>query len=211
VRALLSVVAVAAAGIGGALYARRAAAMAAPAGPAPAGPAPADSSLSDYLPPLLYPDVQDPGVFGGWLFELEDLVTDWEKRGEPYAAEVFAAAARHGVPGKLLLRVAYQECRFRTDIINGTTSSPVGAKGMFQFMPATAREMGIDPLNWRQAADGAARYLAQLRRQFGTWTLALRAYNWGPGNVGKYLKGQKSPPKETRDYAAQIGADVSLA
>lgn len=150
-------------------------------------------------------------MFGGVLFQLEDLVTDWKTRAAPYATEIRAAAARHGVPGDLLLRLGYQESRYRADVINGTTRSKVGALGMFQFMPATARDLRIDPLDWQQAADGAARYLAQLYRRYDAWTPALMAYNWGMGNVDKYLKGQKSPPKETRDYVAQIGADVSLA
>ncbi len=177
--------------------------------------APSDAAAPDYddswSAPLLYPDVADPGVFGSLYFAVEDLVTDWQRRGEPYRVMIEAAAARHGVPGDLLMRVAYQESRFRDDIITGRTKSGAGAAGMFQFMPATARELGIDPLVPAQAADGAARYLASLRKMFGTWELALMAYNWGLGNVRKYLAGEKSPPTETRNYVAQIGADVALA
>ena len=205
-RALLAITAVAAVGGTAYLLYRRRAAAAAPGAPDTSG-----ASLVSWASPLPYPDVSDPGVFGGVLFELEDLMTDWKKRAAPYAPEILAAAQRNGIPGDLLLRVGYQECRYRTDIITGVVKSGAGAVGMFQFMPATARELGIDPLNWRQAADGAARYLKSLRGQFGSWELALMAYNWGQGNVRKYLDGAKTPPKETRNYVAQIGADVSLA
>lgn len=141
----------------------------------------------------------------------EEAVMPWKLKAEPYAGVIEAAAERYGVPGDILLRVAYQESRFRDDIISGATKSAAGALGMFQFMPATARDFGIDPLDWQQAADGAARYLRQLKNKFGTWELALAAYNWGQGNVTKYLAGTKTMPTETRNYIAQIGADVSLA
>jgi soluble lytic murein transglycosylase-like protein len=109
------------------------------------------------------------------------------------------------------MRVAYQECRWRDDIISGKTTSPVGALGMFQFMPATAQSLGVDPLNVASAADGAARYLVQNKNKFGTWTLALMAYNWGPGNVSKYLAGTKTIPTETANYVAQITGDTGYA
>lgn len=205
-RALLAFAALAALG-GGAylLYRRRAAAA------APGSANPETAPLDGWLPPLLYPDVSDPGVFGGVLFQIEDAMSSWRTRAAPYESEIRAAAVRHGMPGDILLRQGYQESRYRPDVINGSTRSSAGAIGMFQFMPATAKDMGINPLDWRQSADGAARYMRQLYNRFGTWELALMAYNWGMGNVQKYLAGTKAPPKETRDYVAQIGADVSLS
>ncbi|WP_165797499.1 transglycosylase SLT domain-containing protein [Solimonas fluminis] len=159
------------------------------------------------------------------LYAVEDLVTDWKAKGAKYASIIAAAATRHGVPPDLLMRVAYQESRFREDIITGKTRSSAGAVGMFQFMPATARDLGVDPLNVTSAADGAARYLRQLYRQFGSWSWAVAAYNGGPGNISYFLKngawpkrngsgqiiGTKARPAENVNYVAQIGADVSLA
>lgn len=167
----------------------------------------------------------DANAVESFLFSVEDLVTDWKQRAAPYAPEIKAAAARHGVPGDILLRLGYQESRYREDVISGRTRSSAGALGMFQFMPATAKDLGIDPLNWRQAADGAARYLKQLFNQFGSWTWAVAAYNGGPGNISYFLKNGKWPkrnkagtvigtkprPTENVNYVAQIGADVSLA
>jgi soluble lytic murein transglycosylase-like protein len=116
------------------------------------------------------------------------------------------AAADRGVPADLLARVLWQESRFRPDIINGTTRSSAGAVGIAQFMPATADDLGIDPLDPAQAIDGAARYLAQLHRMFGNWREALAAYNWGMGNVSR--RGIANAPAETREYVASIMGDI---
>lgn len=114
------------------------------------------------------------------------------------------ATRQYGLPVGLLDKLLNQESRYRSDIINGTTTSPAGAQGIAQFMPATAAQFGIDPLNPAQAIPAAAKYLSQLYAQFGNWDLAVAAYNWGPGNVAKYNAGQKSPPTETVNYVAAI-------
>ena len=95
------------------------------------------------------------------------------------------------------------------DIIDGHTKSPVGALGIAQFMPATAQQLGINPLDPFQAIDGAGRYLASLYRQTSSWSQALAAYNWGIGNVTR--RGLDSAPTETRNYFTQILADVNNA
>lgn len=124
-----------------------------------------------------------------------------------YAATIAAAEARHGLPPTLLERLLYQECRYRQDIISGATKSPAGALGIAQFMPATAKEFGIDPLNPDQAINAAGKYVRQLFNKFGNWTEALAAYNWGQGNVSR--KGLANAPRETRNYYGQILADVN--
>jgi len=86
---------------------------------------------------------------------------------------------------------------------NPQAVSPKGAQGLFQFMPATAKELGIDPADPHQAADGAARYLLQNFKEFGDWNKALAAYNAGPGAVRKY--GGIPPYPETQNYVAKIG------
>lgn len=126
-----------------------------------------------------------------------------------YADMIAAAEARHGIPPDMLARLLYQESRYRADIISGKTRSPVGALGIAQFMPATASEMGIDPLDPAQAIDGAARYLARLYGTFGNWSEALAAYNWGQGNVKR--KGLAAAPAETRTYYTSILSDVNAA
>jgi soluble lytic murein transglycosylase-like protein len=124
-----------------------------------------------------------------------------------YAGLIAQAETAQGIPATMLERLLYQECRYRADIISGATRSPVGALGIAQFMPATAAEMGINPLDPKQAIPAAAKYLAGLYRKFGNWTEALAAYNWGQGNVQR--KGIAAAPRETRNYYSQILADVN--
>lgn len=52
-----------------------------------------------------------------------------------------------------------------------------------QLMPGTARELGVDPYDWRQNVEGGIRYLRQQYDRFGSWDLAVAAYNAGPGAV----------------------------
>lgn len=126
-----------------------------------------------------------------------------------YRPLIVAAETRYGIPSRMLERLLYQESRYREDIINGTKTSPAGALGIAQFMPATAAGFGINPLDPSQAIDAAGKYLAQLYKQFGSWAQALAAYNWGPGNVRK--KGLAAAPAETRNYYSQIMASLGMA
>jgi soluble lytic murein transglycosylase-like protein len=127
----------------------------------------------------------------------------------PYVETIAAAEQRYGLPQSLLARVLYQESRYRPDIIQGRTRSSAGAVGIAQFMPATARDLGVDPLNPTSAIDGAGKYLRQLYDALGSWEKALAAYNWGVGNVTR--KGMPAAPTETQNYIREILADVDVA
>ena len=119
-------------------------------------------------------------------------------RGEAAYAPLFAAAgAKHGVSPALLTAVARAESGF-----NPAARSPAGAQGLMQFMPATARGLGIDPWKPEQAIDGAARLLKQHLERFGSTELALAAYNAGPGAVSKH--GGIPPYRETQNYVRKI-------
>jgi hypothetical protein len=125
-----------------------------------------------------------------------------------YQALIDRAAAQYGVPADHLARLLRQESGFSPDVISGQRVSSAGAQGIAQFMPGTAKELGVDPLNPESAIPGAARYLSQLQKQFGgDLTHATAAYNWGPGNVQKWLAAGGDPsrmPAETQGYLKAI-------
>ena len=139
----------------------------------------------------------------------------WETEGEgpKWLPVLNNAEARYKIPTDLLARVAYQESRFRSDIISGAIVSPAGAVGIMQLMPQFFPSAGINPAT---DIDSAGCMLANLHVRFGDWQIALAAYNWGGGDVhhaammdaGKYEL--KDMPQETQNYVTQIVADVPI-
>src|SRR3989304_8831881 len=119
--------------------------------------------------------------------------------------QIIATAARHGMDANLALAQAWAESRFDQSRI-----SPKGAIGVFQLMPATARELGVDPYNRSQNVEGGIRYLREMLGRFGgNLEKALAAYNWGPGNlagaVARYGEQWISYiPQETKNYLRNI-------
>jgi hypothetical protein len=105
---------------------------------------------------------------------------------------------QHKLPSGLLNAVMMQESRG-----NANALSPKGAQGYFQFMPATAKQYGVNPSDLTSSATGAARMYADLLKQNnGDLDSALAGYNWGQGNLSKYGIGKA--PKETRNYIAKV-------
>jgi soluble lytic murein transglycosylase-like protein len=154
----------------------------------------------------------DQGIFQyvGVSIMGADWIKDLNTRGAAYRSLLLEAEQRNGIPAGMLARLAWQESRFRPDIISGKTVSSAGALGIMQIVPKW--HPGVDPLNPQAAIDYAARYLASLHAQFGNWEHALQAYNWGPGNLKAYLAGKKSfIPRETANYSRQILADLGTA
>ncbi|KQB95545.1 lytic transglycosylase domain-containing protein [Thiosulfatihalobacter marinus] len=94
------------------------------------------------------------------------------------------------------------ESAYRQDAI-----SSAGAIGLGQLMPATARDLGVDPRDPLQNLDGSARYLAMMLETFGDPRLALAAYNAGPDAVRQY---SGIPPyRETQNHVARVMAVVA--
>ena len=108
-----------------------------------------------------------------------------------------AAARKHGVPEDLFLRLVQQESGW-----NPNAKSRKGALGLAQLMPATARRLRVNPRDPRQNLEGGARYLRMQYEKFGSWRLALAAYNAGPEAVEKYSG--VPPYRETRNYVRRI-------
>jgi hypothetical protein len=108
------------------------------------------------------------------------------------------AAVSAGIDPDIFTRQIKQESNF-----NPNAGSPAGAQGIAQFMPETARGLGIDPTNPQQALPAAANLMkSYLDKYGGDWSKALSAYNAGPGNVDKY--GGVPPFDETQTYVKNI-------
>ena len=113
---------------------------------------------------------------------------------------IASAAEQHGLPPEFFARLIWKESRFDIRAL-----SPVGAQGIAQFMPATARIRGLaDPWDPRQAIPASAHFLADLRAQFGNFGLAAAAYNGGPHRVERWLAKGGRLPGETVDYVHSI-------
>ncbi len=109
-------------------------------------------------------------------------------------------AAENGLPVEFFARVIWQESRF-----NALAVSSKGARGIAQFMPATADYRGlVDPFDPIEALKNSASYLRDLKAQFGNLGLAAAGYNAGPGRVSAWLAGHHALPAETRNYVAII-------
>jgi len=110
-------------------------------------------------------------------------------------------AQAQGVPPDVALAVAQQESgitQWRQD--GSVVTSAKGALGVFQLMPATAAQLGVDPTDVYGNIQGGISYLSQLYQKYGDWNTALAAYNFGPGNVDA----GKSLPSETVNYVSSI-------
>ena len=117
---------------------------------------------------------------------------------------IVEAATAHGVDADLVRAVIQTESRFNPNAVSG-----VGAQGLMQLMPNTAKAVGIqDPFDPRQNIFGGVKYLSQLMQRYdGNTALALAAYNAGPGNVHRH---RGVPPfGETRGYVTKIAKLVA--
>ena len=146
---------------------------------------------------------------------LANSIPPWHHRLSPQAWRLLREHLEaEGVPAELLA-VAWVESRFQAQAL-----SPKGARGVWQLMPATARRYGLavsaerdDRTDLRRSTRAAARYLAELHRQFGDWLLALAAYNAGAERVDTAIARAENRnfwqvrpwlPAETRDYVPAV-------
>jgi Transglycosylase SLT domain len=121
-----------------------------------------------------------------------------------YAADVCKLldenAVRSGLPVNFFTRLIWRESIFDDQAV-----SPVGAEGIAQFMPGTAKLRGLkNSFDYREALPASAGYLAFLKEKFGNLGLAAAAYNFGEDGTAKWLSGNRSLPDETEDYVLEI-------
>jgi hypothetical protein len=128
--------------------------------------------------------------------------------------EIREAARNAGISEDLFLHMMAKE----TGGLDNPESarSKAGAMGIAQFMPATAKQYGIDPMDMKQALPAAAKMTSNLLKHYGgDQRLAAMAYNWGQGNVDKWLASGADPskvPGETQKYTrAAEGGIMKLA
>ena len=201
-----------------------------PAPTAPTKPSPAPTTTTSTKPPVITPKptaappanvekarnryVENKQV---WLRKLANRPVP--SRAAALLPDVRRAFSAEGVPPQLVWQ-AEAESSF-----NPEARSPVGAAGLYQFMPATAQQFGLrlSPEDERliaiKSAHAAAKYLKQLHARFGSWPLAFAAYNCGEGRVSKTLRNTGGKtfddihdqlPAETRMYVPKIAALVQL-
>ena len=111
-----------------------------------------------------------------------------------------SAALSYGLPVEFFVSLIRQESNF-----DPASVSRAGAQGIAQFMPGTARWRGLsDPFEPAQALFESARWLSELRDQFGNLGLAAAAYNAGPRRIRDWIAGRGPLPRETRAYVRII-------
>ena len=152
---------------------------------------PDDLSFAEEAMPLWNPDILE-------RMDRELLVnTYWQsngllmfKRAKKYFPIIEPILAKHGVP---------DDFKYLAVIESGLTNavSPAGARGVWQIMPATGRENGLEVnknvderYNLEKATEVACKYLLEAKRKLGSWTLAAAAYNAGNAGVSRRLREQ---------------------
>lgn len=167
--------------------------------PPPEAPAPAPVSAKDvdWLKGLALPNLPiryDERVVKYLKFFRDStsgrgVARVWAKKSGRYTAAMRASLARAGLPTDLVWLSLIESGH------NPTILSPVGAAGLWQFMPETARTYGLTVDRWVdqrldpvEATEAAVRLLSDLYRRFGSWELAMAAYNMGHGGLSRAIK-----------------------
>jgi membrane-bound lytic murein transglycosylase D len=150
-----------------------------------------------------------------WVEELKQR--PWPASAQKYVPRLKEIFIEERMPPELVW-VAEVESSFEP-----RAKSFAGAAGMFQLMPETAKDHGLSLWPWderlqpEKSARAAAVYLRNLYQHYGDWELALAAYNAGPGQVDKALKGRKTRsfaaiasrlPAETQMYVPKVEATI---
>lgn len=124
---------------------------------------------------------------------------------------IIDTANAQGIPPSIALGVASAESGIRQWYSDGSlVTSSAGAIGVMQLEPATAAQLGVDPTDPVQNIQGGVTYLAQMYAEFGTWTLALAAYNWGPEKLQRALNAGRQIPGSVQGYVNSVLATAGM-
>jgi membrane-bound lytic murein transglycosylase D len=160
-----------------------------------------------------------PSILKAIVWGKKRATTPCLDRAEALMPQLKAIFTSEGVPPELAW-IAEVESQF-----DPSATSRSGARGLFQFMPATAERFGLISASGDQRTDpapsarAAARYLSILYKRFQNWPLALAAYNAGEGRVGRLLKKHHADsfdeiaahlPPETQEYIPKIMTTLIL-
>jgi membrane-bound lytic murein transglycosylase D len=168
------------------------------------------------------PDLQNPLVAGqmNWYVNRPDYIQRTTIRASRYLYHVLEELEKRNMPTELAL-LPFIESAF-----NPEAYSSAKAAGMWQFIPSTGRDYNLaqnlfrdDRRNVIASTDAALTYLQKLYGIFGDWQLALAAYNWGEGSVGRAIRKNQAMhlpidfnslsrhmPNETRNYVPKLQA-----
>jgi membrane-bound lytic murein transglycosylase D len=181
--------------------------------------------LKTNLPPVTLPAATNapPAKINPTLAQEEEIwikkvaPRPWPKGAETVVPKLKEVFLQEHVPAELVW-LAEVESGF-----DASAQSPAGALGMFQLMPATAKDLGLSlwPFDQRKqlepSARAAAKYLRHLHGKFGDWRLAVAAYNCGEGALGRLLKRHDTTsyeriathlPAETQMYVPKVEATI---
>jgi membrane-bound lytic murein transglycosylase D len=157
-------------------------------------------------PPPPVPNPQPQQEREIWIKKFTDR--PWPKEAKPYVAELKPVFVEEKVPPELVW-IAEVESSF-----DPRARSPVGATGLFQLMPATAKQYGLrtwpfdQRLKSEKSGRATAKYLNYLYGRFKNWRLALAAYNAGEGTVQKLLA--RGKVKTYDAIATRLPAETQL-
>lgn len=164
------------------------------------------------------PDMDTPLVHENeeWYASRPDYVRRMVERSRRYLYHIVEATEKRGIPSEIALLPMIESA------FNPKAYSPSHAAGIWQFIPSTGKHFGLQQNWWHDdrydvvaATDAALDYLQKLHDMFGSWELALAAYNWGEGSVSRAIaknqaRGEPTDflslnlPPETRSYVPRL-------
>lgn len=130
---------------------------------------------------------------------------EWEipLKGAEFSNAFKMAERKYNLPVNLLARMAMQESNYDINAV-----SRAGAVGIMQIIPKY--HPGVNPHDPVQSIMYAGKYMRQLKNRYGTWKMALKAYNYGPTNLDDAMREGRNLPVETVNYVSEISSDINI-